>query len=64
MTEVEAHMATYFWFVFLPTINGRPFTGGTNNLTVVEVASGKGHAQTALINAKNSAHDFTVKLSP
>ena len=25
---------------------------------------GKGHAQTALINARNSAHDFSVKLSP
>ena len=63
-TEVEAHMATYFWFVLLPTINSWPFTGSTNNMMVVEVASGKGHAQTALINAKNSAHDFSVKLSP
>ena len=29
-TEVEAHVATYFWFVLLPTINGRPLTGSTN----------------------------------
>ena len=29
-----------------------------------EVASGKGHAQMALINARNSAHDFNVKLNP
>ena len=29
--EVKARVATYFWFVLLPTINGRPLTGGTNN---------------------------------
>ena len=28
--EVRAHAATYFWFMLLPTINGRPLTGGTN----------------------------------
>ena len=28
--EVKACVATYFWFVLLPTINGRPLTGGTN----------------------------------
>ena len=28
--EVKAHVATYFWFVLLLTINGRPLTGGTN----------------------------------
>ena len=34
-----------FWFVLLPTINGRLLTGGTNLIwAVVEVASGKGHA--------------------
>ena len=32
--------------------------------TVVEVASGKGHSKTALINARNSAYDFSVKLRP
>ena len=33
-----------FWFVLLPTINGRLLTGGTNLIwAVVEVASGKGH---------------------
>ena len=31
--------------------------------TVAEVASGKGHAWTALINVKTSTHDFSVKLS-
>ena len=29
-SEVKAHMATYFWFVLLLTVNGRPLTGGTN----------------------------------
>ena len=28
--EVRAHVETYFLFVLLPTINGRPLTGGTN----------------------------------
>ena len=28
--EVKARVATYFWFVLLLTINGRPLTGGTN----------------------------------
>ena len=29
-SEVKAHMATYFWFVLLLTVNGRPLTGSTN----------------------------------
>ena len=38
-------------------------TGSTKeSITVVEVASG--HAQMTLINAINSAHDFSVNLSP
>ena len=41
LLKVEAHVATYFWFVLLPTINGSPLTGVTN---LVEVASGKGNA--------------------
>ena len=47
LLEVEAHVATYFWFVLLPTINGSPLTSaGVTNLlmTVVEAASGKGNA--------------------
>ena len=28
--EVKARVATYFWFVLLPTINGRSLTGGTS----------------------------------
>ena len=32
--------------------------------TVVEVASGKGQAQSTLISARDSAHDFSVKYSP
>ena len=42
-------------------------TGSTNSITTVvdsEVAPGKGHAKTILINIDNSAHDFSVKLSP
>ena len=31
---------------------------------MVEVVSGKDHATSALINARNSAHDFSVTLSP
>ena len=47
----------------------RPSTAGCSQTvqiwTVVEVTSGKCHlAWTALINATNSAHDFSVKLSP
>ena len=66
MKTVEACVATYFWFVLLPTINGSLLTGDTNLIrTVIEIASGtRGHVQTALINARNSAHDFGVKLSP
>ena len=48
MTEVETCMATYFWFVLLRIINSRLLTGSTNLIwtvmTVVEDASGKGHA--------------------
>ena len=29
-SEVKARVATYFWFVLLPTINGRLLTGSTN----------------------------------
>ena len=47
-TEIEAHMTTYLWFVLLWIINDRLLTGSTNLMwtvmTVVEVASGKGHA--------------------
>ena len=25
-TKIESHVATCFWFVLLPTINGRPLT--------------------------------------
>ena len=45
----------------------RSLTGGCPQavqiliMMVVEVAQGKGHAQTALINTNNSAHDFSVK---
>ena len=43
MTEVEVHMATYSRRQVAHT------TGKTNSImTVVEVASGKGHAQMAL----------------
>ena len=43
MTEVEACVATYFWLVLLPSINGRLLTGVTNLIwTMVEVASGNG----------------------
>ena len=56
-------MATYSWFVQLETFNTRLLIT-VEKLTVVVVASGKGHAQTALINAGDSAHALSVKLSP
>ena len=37
---------------------GRLFTDGIL-CTVVEVTSGKGHAETTLINGRDSAHDFS-----
>ena len=50
--------------VLLPTINGRVLTGSTNLiLTVVEIASGKGHAKTALVNTRNLPQHFSVKLT-
>ena len=58
MTEVEAHMATYS--CLLQIIDGRLPTGSINSITtVVEVASGKGHA-TALINVRTSARDLSM----
>ena len=61
MTEVEAHVA----LVCTSTDDGRLLTGSTNygqwltgSLQVV------GHAYMALINARNLAHDFDVKLTP
>ena len=56
MNEVEAHVAAYFWFVLLLTINGRPLPGGTNLIwTVVEIASATGgHVQMALIKKFSS----------
>ena len=59
MTDVEPRMATYS--LLLQIINGRLPTGSTN-FDHVEVASGKGHD--TIINTRNSAHDFSVKLSP
>ena len=48
----------------LQIIDGRLPTGSTNLITtVVEVASGKGHALMALINVRNAAYEFNVKLS-
>ena len=48
----------------LQIIDGRLPTGDTNPITtVVEVTSSKGHAKTALINIRNAACDFGVKLS-
>ena len=39
---------------------GRLFTDGGKLLcTVVEVTSGKGHAETTLINSRDSAHGFS-----
>jgi len=49
--------------VLLPTVNDWMLTGGTNLVwLVVEVASGKGHALTAFINARNLAHDFAYSM--
>ena len=52
----------YTWqFTLLQIIDGRLPTSSTNQVsitTVVEVASGKGHALTV----RNSAHDYSVKL--
>ena len=61
-TEVEARVA----LVCASTDDGRPLTGGTNLIrTVVDwVASGSGPCiNGTVINARNLAHDFGVKLS-
>ena len=46
------------------TDKDRLFTDSTNVHTVVEIASGKGQAQSTLISTRDSAHDFCVKFSP
>ena len=56
--KLKPRVATYFWFVLLPTIN-RSQT--VQIWTVVEATAII--ASTALINARNSANDFSVKLS-
>ena len=49
--------------MLLPTTNGRPPQVVKLVIwMVVEVALGKGHTQTALINARNLAHSFSVNL--
>ena len=60
--EVEA------WQLTCGLYSYRPSTAGCSQwcklLMVVEVASGKGRAWKALIQASDSAHDLSVKLSP
>ena len=63
MTEDEACIVTYFWFVQLWTFNGKL-------LTTVQImnrgwgpASGKGHEWIASIDTTDSARDLSMKLS-
>ena len=58
MTEVEARVATFGLCFYRPSMVG---CSQAVQWTVVEVASGK---KTALINARNLPHGFSVKLSP
>ena len=61
----NCRMASYF---FVTAATDRPSTAGCS-LTVqnhrcwVEIVSGKGRAKMTLINASNSVHHFSVKLS-
>ena len=67
MTEVEACMATYIWFIVC-YLNYRPWQTNTvahysqTVCMVAEVTWGKGHAQTTLVNSRDSAHDWVWSL--
>ena len=66
-TEVEACMVTYIWFIVC-YLNYRPWQ--TNVVAhysqtvsmVAEVTWGKGHAQTTLVNSRDSAQDWVWSL--
>ena len=59
-TEAEVHMATYSLFAYHchKSTGHLPQAVQILIMTVVEVASGKGHA-----DVRNAAYDFSVKLS-
>ena len=64
-SEVKAWQLTFGLYFYQPSTAGH--SQAVLIWTVFEVASGKSlscMAWTALINARNSAHDFIIKLSP
>ena len=59
MTEVQARVA----LVYVSTDDGRPLTGGTNLICRQWLTGSLQVADHAYQNARNLAHDFSVKLS-